>query len=189
MAGFVSSPWWWGDGALLAGLAGLAVWRDRQRGQQLRTLRQHTELPEPPTEGVHRLVDGERTRDLAAADRAALELTIRKPWGGGTTISSTMVRINGALVPSEWGHNRFLVPAGTLTVSVWIVYLSEYGRATTTLTLPAGDQTELHYSPPALTLLDGRIGPDPQRSPGARGLAVFALAFVALLVVLIVLFP
>ncbi|SDU95148.1 hypothetical protein SAMN04488544_2473 [Microlunatus sagamiharensis] len=189
VAGAVSSPWWWGESALLAGLAGLLLRRDRTWTRHLHDLRSHVDLPSPPTHGVHRLVEDEPLRGLASSDRAVLELQIRKPWGGGTNASSTMVRVNGQLVPSEWGANRYLVPAGAIRVSVWIEYLTDHGRASTTITVSPGDRTVLHYSPPALTLLDGRIGTERQRRPGALGLGIFFLAFVALLAFLIVLFP
>jgi hypothetical protein len=189
VAGVVSSVWWWGDAAVLASLAGVVLRRDRQLGGRLRDLRQSTELPEPPPQGVHRLVDSEPAPDLTGSGRGLLELRIRTPWGGGAGISSTMVRIDGSVVPSEWGTNRYLVPAGTARLTVWIEQLSDYGHATTTVTVLPGQPSTLHYSPPALTFLAGRLGAEPQRSAGARGLGISGVAFVAVLVGLIVLFP
>lgn len=163
--------------------------RNHRLARHLHDLRNHVDLPVPSADGVHRLVDNELLPGLASSDRGVLELQIRKPWGGGTNVSSTMVRVDGFLVRSEWGVNRYLVRAGVVRVSVWIEYLSDYGRATTTTRVLPGDRAVLHYSPPAITLLDGRIGTDPQRRPGALGLGIFSLAFVALLVSLIILFP
>lgn len=188
LAGRVASPWWWGDAVLLAGVAGLIVWRDHRRGRHLRDLRSSTVLPEPPSQGLYRLVDGEPVPDLSGSSRGLLELRIRKHFGGATNVSSTMVRLSGLLVPAEWGTNRYLVPAGPLAVTVWIDYLFDYGRASTTTTVAPGEETVLHYSQPALTLLEGRIGPEPQRSAGARVMAIMGLVLVAGVVSLIVIF-
>lgn len=187
--GAMASPWWWGIAALLAFLAGLTLRRDRRAARHLEVLRASTELALPGTEGVHRLVEAEHGSFLGSADRGVLELRIRRPWGGGTSVSSTVVRVAGVLVPSEWGRNRYLVPLGPVLVTVWIDQLLDYGRATTTVDVLPGHEAVVHYSPPALSFLDGRIGPGPQRSPGARGLAAVLLALVVLAVVLTVFFP
>lgn len=184
LAGAVWSRWWWGDAALLAALAGVILWRDWRRRQQLATLRRHAPMPDQPLEGIYRLLHTEPRADLVTSNQALLTLTLRKPWGG--TPAPPLVRINGQPVASRWGSNDYLLPAGSVEVSASAQFLTEYGRASTTLPAAPGEIIELHYSPPALTMLDGRIGSRPQRSAGVRGLVIFGVAFTALIIILII---
>ncbi|SEQ55935.1 hypothetical protein [Microlunatus flavus] len=188
VAGALTSPWWWALGGSLAGIVALGARRTARRRAHRERLRE-TALPPVPAEGVQRLLDVDVVDPDARSGRGLLDLRIRPPWGGGASLSATAVRVDGELVASEWGRNRYLVPPGSTTVSVWIDYLSDYGRATTTVDVPPDGQVVLHYSPPSLTFLDGRIGPSPQRSAGARGLLVGGLAFAVAALLLVVLLP
>lgn len=111
-----------------------------------------------------------------------LVLELRKPAGAMGMISP-VVFIDGLPAAAAWGTNTYPAPPGRRHVQVRARYLFEYGQAAADVDVVPGRTSVLHYSPPYLTFLRGRIGASPQ----PRGGAVALLAVLAVLVVLIVL--
>ena len=105
--------------------------------------------------------------------------------------------------PTGYGQGQLVVvirqPVGSLgmisplvtipgqhRVRVWARYLFEYGAAEQDVDIAPGQSLEVHYSPPMLTFVRGRIGLGPQGRPGLVPLLA-VLGGVVLIVVLIVL--
>lgn len=115
-----------------------------------------------------------------------LVLELRKPFGS-LGMMSAVGKIDGHPVPVQWGHNELLVPAGTREVDIRAQYLYEFGRAAVPVTVYPGQQVVLHYSPPALTFLQGSIGPTPQPMRGKTGMIILFAVIGLILVLSIVL--
>ncbi|SDT34909.1 hypothetical protein [Microlunatus soli] len=109
-----------------------------------------------------------------------LVLELRKPWGSMGMVSA-IGKIDGYPVAVSWGHNEITVPAGMRQIDIRTQYLWEYGRAAEAVTVQPGQRVELHYSPPAITFLSGRIGPTPQPVRGkTAAITIFVLIGVIL---------
>ncbi|MGZ4635480.1 hypothetical protein [Oryzihumus sp.] len=110
-----------------------------------------------------------------------LRLTLQKSawvWGALTV---PQVMVNGAPIPARWGENVYDLWAGPNLVAVSCQYLWRYGHASAQVVVPAGQEQQLFYAPPAFTFLRGRIGPGRQRMRGVAGMWVFLGVLVALL--------
>jgi hypothetical protein len=116
-----------------------------------------------------------------------LVLHLRRPFGAMGMITP-VVQIDGFPVMARWGANDVVVPAGVRQVAVSCRYLWEYGRAQDAVPIGPGQQVEVHYSPPLLTFIGGRIGPTPQPRPGVGGF-VALMVVLAVVVVLAILVP
>jgi len=116
--------------------------------------------------------------------RSQLVVTIREPFGAMGMISP-LVTIDGYPAPARWGRNAFPTTPGRHSVRVWARYLFEYGAAEQVVDLAPGQSVEVHYSPPMITFVRGRIGFVPQPRPGLVGLLV-VLGTMLLFVVLII---
>ncbi len=98
-------------------------------------------------------------------------LQLRKPWGSMGLITP-VVRFDGYPVPAGWGRTEIVAPAGVRQVSVACRYWWQYGFAQDPVPVRPGEHVEVHYSPPLLTFIGGRIGPQQQPRPGVVGFAV-----------------
>lgn len=114
-----------------------------------------------------------------------LVVMLRKPVGAMGMISPA-VTINGYSAPAQWGPNPYPITPGQHQVRVWAKYLFDYGAAEQVVDIAPGQSVEVHYSPPMLTFLRGRIGFAPQPRPGVVPLVVFLGAVVLLIVLGIV---
>lgn len=117
-----------------------------------------------------------------SSSQPGLVLDLRKPVGGMGMIAP-VVAIDGYLAPATWGPNFYPAPAGRRHVRVTTRYLWEFGAAEADADVFPGQTAVLHYTPPWLTFMAGRIGPTVQPRGGAVVLWVL-VPIVALLVVL-----
>lgn len=116
--------------------------------------------------------------------QSQLVLVLREPVGSMGMISP-VVTIDGYPAPARWGPNPFPTTPGRHLVRVSNRYLYEYGAAEQVLDLVPGQSVEVHYSPPLITFVRGRIGLTPQPRPGLAAMIGF---FVGLLVLVVGLF-
>ena len=118
-----------------------------------------------------------------------LVVHVRPPLGGGTSMMTPLLTIDGFPAPLRWGRNAFVAPAGPRHLRAATRYLWTYGAAEQVVPVQPGRTSEVHYSPPAFTFLDGRMGPVPQPRPGQSGfwvlMTVLGLAVLLALVVLV----
>lgn len=89
----------------------------------------------------------------------------------GNVMSSNMItpsiRIDGLLMPSQYGMNVFQVPAGRRTVTMSSQWMREFGRGQLSVDVPAGMQAPLiYYRSPMIQFIDGNIGFEPQKAGG-----------------------
>jgi hypothetical protein len=113
--------------------------------------------------------------------QSQLVLVLREPVGSMGMISP-VVTIDGYPAPARWGPNPFPTTPGRHQVRVSNRYLYEYGAAEQVVDVAPGQSLEVHYSPPLVTFVRGRIGFAPQGRPG---LGVLIAILVALLAVVI----
>ncbi|MEU8233917.1 hypothetical protein AB0C12_30390 [Actinoplanes sp. NPDC048967] len=94
--------------------------------------------------------------------------------------------INGQPVPARWGRTVVPVPPGQHHVHLHVPYLlpSRIGTADTVVPVHPGQVVEVEYRAPAIALLDGAIGPAPQKYRGLP--AAIALVVVPLVLLLCV---
>ncbi|GAA3334885.1 hypothetical protein GCM10020358_01000 [Amorphoplanes nipponensis] len=94
--------------------------------------------------------------------------------------------VNGQPVPARWGRTVVPVPPGQHHVHVHVPYLlpSRIGTADTVVPVHPGQVVEVEYRAPAIALLDGAIGPAPQKHRGLP--AAIALVVVPLVLLLCV---
>ena len=109
---------------------------------------------------------------------------IREPFGAMGMISP-LLTIDGYPAPARWGPNAYPTTPGQHQVRVWARYLFEYGAAEQVVDIAPGQSLEVHYSPPLITFIRGRMGFVPQGRPGLVPL-VAVLGGVVLILVLIV---
>ena len=110
-----------------------------------------------------------------------LVVVIREPAGAMGMISP-LVTIDGYPAPARFGPNPFPTTPGRHRIRVSSRYLYEYGAAEQDVDLAPGQSVEVHYSPPLMTFVRGRIGLTPQPRPGLGAMVGF---FAGLLVVVI----
>lgn len=106
---------------------------------------------------------GDPPRQLPGGE---LVLELRKPFGGGGSMMSPQITIDGLPARAQWGRNAYAAPAGRRHVRVATRYLWEYGVAETDVDVVPGRSSEVHYSGPLITFVDGRIGQGEQPRPG-----------------------
>jgi hypothetical protein len=118
-----------------------------------------------------------------------LVVVIREPMGSMGMISP-LVSIDGYPAPARWGPNAYPITPGQHRVRVWARYLFEYGGAEQVVDIAPGQSLEVHYSPPMITFVRGRIGFGPQGRPGLAGLLLVlgGLVLIAVLIVLAAIF-
>lgn len=115
-----------------------------------------------------------------------LVLNLRKPFDPlSASLITPKATIDGYPAPVRWEQNQFPVTPGQHHLHLSATYLWEYGAADQTVQVAPGQSVEVHYSPPLITFLRGRIGFE--RQP-LRGLAVFwvVVAIPVLLVIVAV---
>jgi hypothetical protein len=113
-----------------------------------------------------------------------LVINIRKPVGAMGMIAP-LIKIDGYPAPARWELNTFPVTAGRHLVRISSSYLWEYGGAEQLVDIAPGQSVTVHYSPPLVTFLAGRIGFVPQPRPGLLPL-ILILAVPVLLVILVI---
>lgn len=116
-----------------------------------------------------------------------LVLELRKPWGSVGMIRA-IGKIDGYPVAVNWGHNEITVPAGARNVDIRAQYLWEYGRADQTVTVEPGRSVQLHYTPPAFTMMGGRLAASPQPVPGKTA-AIVLFSLLGLIILLCIILP
>ncbi|WP_375424521.1 hypothetical protein [uncultured Friedmanniella sp.] len=117
--------------------------------------------------------------------QTGLVLDLRKPFGGIGLINP-VVAIDGYPAQAVWGPNFYPAPVGRRHVRVSTRYLWEYGAAETDVDVYPGQTAVVHYTPPWLTFVSGRIGPTPQPRRGAVLVGVMLVVVVLLVVLSIV---
>ncbi|RJO77313.1 hypothetical protein D5S18_13250 [Nocardia panacis] len=94
------------------------------------------------------------------------------------------IRINGHPVPvTRWGSTH--IPVGPGVYDIWVAtpWIFDMGAAGTRVMLQPGQAARIYYRSPALIFLNGAIGPEPQKTPGA----VFMYIMWAVILLLVVL--
>ena len=110
-----------------------------------------------------------------------LVVIIREPVGAMGMITP-LVTIDGYPAPAHWGPNPFPTTPGRHRVRVWNRYLWEYGAAEQEVDLLPGQSVEVHYTPPMVTFVRGRIGFTPQGRPGVGALIGFGVLMLAIVI-------
>ncbi|MEV0355962.1 hypothetical protein AB0H71_07850 [Nocardia sp. NPDC050697] len=105
-------------------------------------------------------------------------------------ITKPKIQINGQQVPvTRWGPNHIPVGPGQHHVRVSTPWLFDMGPATATVPVQPGQGTRVYYKAPVVILLNGAIGPVPQKAPGLLFLYItwgfVALIFLLNLIVLV----
>lgn len=95
-----------------------------------------------------------------------LVVHVRPPFGGGRSMMSPVLTIDGFPAPAQWGRNAFPAPAGPRHVRVATHYLWKFGTAEQVVEVQPGRSTEVHYSGPLITFIGGRMGATEQPRPG-----------------------
>ena len=120
-------------------------------------------------------------------DSTAIAVTARYSWLTFMLgLFKPYLAINGQPVPAGWGRTVVPVPPGQHHVHVHVPYLlpSRIGTADTVVPVHPGQVVEVEYRAPAIALLDGAIGPAPQKYRGLP--AAIALVVVPLVLLLCV---
>ena len=78
--------------------------------------------------------------------------------------------IDGTAVPISWGTSEIHLPAGHHRLAVRVSFWRDFGRAAYAVDLLPNHPVDVHYSPPVLTFLSGRMGTVRQPRPGTWGL-------------------
>jgi hypothetical protein len=116
---------------------------------------------------------------------AAVAVTTRYTWMTFVlALFKPYLAIDGRQVPAYWGRNVVPVAPGQHHVHVHVPYLlpRRVGTAETVVSVYPGQVAELEYRAPAIALLDGAIGPAPQKYRGMP--AAIALMIVPLVLLL-----
>ncbi len=116
-----------------------------------------------------------------------LVLNLRKPFGLlSSSMITPMVTIDGYRAPARWEQNAFPVVPGRHAVRVSANYLWEFGAAEQPVDIYPGQSVEVHYSPPLITFMRGKIGFTEQPRPGmAVFWAIIAVPVLAVIAVII----
>jgi hypothetical protein len=115
-----------------------------------------------------------------------LVLIPRKPPGWlSASMMTPQLRIDGQPAPARWEPTVYPIVAGRHRIEASTTYMWEYGRAGQDVEIAPGQTLELHYSPPMVTVLGGRMGFELQPRPGQVALWVI-LGGVFLVVLLVV---
>ncbi|WP_212990154.1 hypothetical protein [Actinoplanes auranticolor] len=117
----------------------------------------------------------------------AIAVTARYSWlTFMLALFKPYLAINGQPVAARWGRTVVPVPPGQHHVHVHVPYLlpSRIGTADTVVPVHPGQVAEVEYRAPAIALLDGAIGPAPQKYRGLP--AAIALVVVPLVLLLCV---
>ncbi|WP_174552795.1 hypothetical protein [Nocardia harenae] len=112
------------------------------------------------------------------------------PFAFLLAITKPKIQINGQQVPvTRWGPNHIPVGPGQHHVRVSTPWLFDMGPATATVPVQPGQGTRVYYKAPVVILLNGAIGPVPQKAPGMLFLYItwgfVALVFLLNLIVLV----
>ncbi len=147
--------------------------------------------PYPPQEGQPYPPQGQpyptsQPSPYAPSGQGQLVVNLRKPFGLlSASIMSPNVKIDGYPAPARWEQNFYPVPAGRHQVQGSTNYLWEYGRAELGVDVAPGQSVEVHYSPPLLTFVGGRMGFEEQPRPGMLAFWII-LAIPILILVLVI---
>lgn len=107
---------------------------------------------------------------------------LRKPIGAMGMITPRL-SIDGYPAPAQWGPNAYPVAPGRHLVKGSANYLWEFGGAEQVVEVLPGQTVAVHYTPPLLTFIGGRMGFSEQ--PRA-GMAVFWMIMaIPILIVLV----
>lgn len=112
------------------------------------------------------------------------------PFAFLLAITKPKIQVNGQQVPvTRWGPNHIPVGPGQHHVRVSTPWLFDMGPATATVPVQPGNGTRVYYKAPVVILLNGAIGPVPQKAPGLLFLYItwglVALIFLLNLIVLV----
>ncbi|MFC8529149.1 hypothetical protein [Nocardia sp. NPDC057227] len=112
------------------------------------------------------------------------------PFAFLLAITKPKIQVNGHQVPvTRWGPNHIPVGPGQHHVRVSTPWLFDMGPATASVPVQPGQGTRVYYKAPVVILLNGAIGPVPQKAPGLLFLYItwgfVALIFLLNLIVLV----
>ncbi|UGT59429.1 hypothetical protein [Nocardia asteroides] len=112
------------------------------------------------------------------------------PFAFLLAITKPKIQVNGHQVPvTRWGPNHIPVGPGQHHVRVSTPWLFDMGPATASVPVQPGQGTRVYYKAPVVILLNGAIGPVPQKAPGLVFLYItwgfVALIFLLNLIVLV----
>ena len=93
---------------------------------------------------------------------------LRKPFGSLGMVTPRLT-IDGYPAPAQWGPNAYPVAPGRHLVKGSANYLWEFGSAEQVVEINPGQSVDLHYSPPLITFIGGRMGFSEQPRPGHSG--------------------
>ena len=110
---------------------------------------------------------------------------LRKPFGALGMITPRLT-IDGYPAPAQWGPNAYPVAPGRHLVTGSANYLWEFGTAEQVVEINPGQSVDLHYSPPLITFIGGRMGFSEQPRPGTAVFwVIIAIPILIFLVTLI----
>lgn len=116
-----------------------------------------------------------------------LRLVLRKPPGlGSGTLIRPAVTIDNYPAPANWGENAYPVVAGQHQVQASATYMWAFGHAQLPVVIHPGQSVTVHYSPPMITFIAGKMGFEPQPRPGSL-VTWLVLGFAVLIVVVAIL--
>lgn len=114
-----------------------------------------------------------------------LVLIPRKPPGWlAASMMTPQVKIDGYPAPARWEPSVYPIVPGRHRIEASTTYMWEYGRASQDVEIGPGQTVEVHYSPPAVTFLGGRMGFEQQPRRGL--LALWLILGGVLLILLLV---
>lgn len=109
-----------------------------------------------------------------------LVLTIEGSPVTGSVVAPK-VRIGSGEHDTDYGPNRYRVPAGTHRVEIFASWLSATAQASTTIEVPADGAVELFYSAPTFPGGPTRLGPTAHSRRGAKALSVVMVLVLAVM--------
>jgi len=82
---------------------------------------------------------------------------LRKPFGSMGMVTPRLT-IDGYPAPAQWGPNAYPVAPGRHLVKGSASYMWEFGSAEQVVEINPGQSVEVHYTPPLITFIGGRMG-------------------------------
>ncbi|MFF3568162.1 hypothetical protein ACFYXQ_10365 [Nocardia jiangxiensis] len=99
-------------------------------------------------------------------------------------LSSPRILLNGQEVPgSRWGTTHIPVGAGQYHVQVKTKWIWDFGPGDAVVPVADGQSTKVYYRSPVMWMLEGAIGPVPQKTPGVTAMYII-WGIVAVLILL-----
>jgi hypothetical protein len=101
--------------------------------------------------------------------------------------SGPAVVVDGQQRGFQWGQTVVDLPPGQHHLHVHTRYMSQIGKADTTVSVGPGQVVQLYYRAPLTVFSAGALGPTPQSSPGMGAMiAIIAVPIVLVLLVILV---